>query len=170
MGFIDSITKPPSKSNTRDPGIRCMIDMCKLVIQHHYDPHTNGSNSLKAVLPAIINTSHFLRDKYSKPIYGNKIPSHNYFNCTWINPGSNDPYHLLPPLVDPSHDHELSDFLHQQSTIKDGGAALMAYSALQFFNLPDEAREQIVNGLLRYCELDTLAMVMLYEYWLTETL
>ena len=48
--------------------------------------------------------------------------------------------------------------------IADGGAALTAYSKLQFVDMPDHERETIINGLLKYCELDTLAMVMIYEH------
>ncbi len=49
--------------------------------------------------------------------------------------------------------------------VDDGGAATIAYAKLQFFDLPDAEREAVRTALLRYCELDTLAMVMLYEYW-----
>jgi hypothetical protein len=47
----------------------------------------------------------------------------------------------------------------------DGGAALTAYNYLQFSEVPDEQRQSIAAALLRYCELDTLAMVMLVEGW-----
>lgn len=49
--------------------------------------------------------------------------------------------------------------------IGEGGAAMMAYAKMQCCELPDAEREAIRMALLRYCELDTLAMVMLYEYW-----
>ena len=42
---------------------------------------------------------------------------------------------------------------------------MMAYARLQFEDMTDEERNEIRNGLLRYCELDTLAMVMVYEGW-----
>ena len=46
---------------------------------HLYLPATNGSNSLKAVLPAILNESEFLKSRYSEAIYGRnqEIPSLN---------------------------------------------------------------------------------------------
>ena len=57
-----------------------MIDLWVLVKRYYYDPYTNGSNSIKKVLPAILNSSKFLKEKYSKPIYGAQggIPSHNF--------------------------------------------------------------------------------------------
>jgi len=32
-------------------------------------------------------------------------------------------------------------------------------------NMPKEGKEAIIQGLLRYCELDTLVMVMIFEVW-----
>ena len=49
--------------------------------------------------------------------------------------------------------------------ISDGGAALTAYGKLQFEEVSSQEREAIEAGLLKYCELDTLAMVMIYEYF-----
>ena len=50
--------------------------------------------------------------------------------------------------------------------IKEGGAAMTAYGKLQFTDISKQERKEIVKGLLRYCELDTLAMAMIYEHWL----
>jgi hypothetical protein len=49
--------------------------------------------------------------------------------------------------------------------INNGGAALAAYAKLQFEEISVPARRELRTGLLRYCELDTFAMVMLCEYW-----
>ena len=47
--------------------------------------------------------------------------------------------------------------------IADGGPALTSYSKIQYVDMTAKQREQITQGLLRYYELDTLAMVMIYE-------
>ena len=47
--------------------------------------------------------------------------------------------------------------------VSDGGAALTAYGKLQFEDVSLAERKEIENALLKYCELDTLAMVMIYE-------
>jgi hypothetical protein len=39
---------------------------------------------------------------------------------------------------------------------------------LQFETLPAETRQSIKDKLLRYCELDTLAMAMIVEAWKAE--
>jgi hypothetical protein len=49
--------------------------------------------------------------------------------------------------------------------IAEGGAATTAYARLQFESLNPATRSKINEALLRYCELDTLAMVMIVQAW-----
>ena len=42
---------------------------------------------------------------------------------------------------------------------------MMAYAKMQFSEMSEQEREFYRNALLKYCELDTLAMVMIYEGW-----
>ena len=49
------------------------------------------------------------------------------------------------------------------SIISAGGAATTAYARLQFKDLNEESRERIKSALLRYCELDTLAIVIVLQ-------
>jgi len=49
-----------------------------------------------------------------------------------------------------------------------GGAAMMAYARIQFSEMTHEEREKVISGLLRYCELDTFAMVLLWEFFVNE--
>ena len=53
-----------------------------------------------------------------------------------------------------------------KSTISNGGAALTAYSELQFSD--DVQSDALAKALLRYCELDTMAMVFIWEYFYHE--
>jgi len=53
----------------------------------------------------------------------------------------------------------------EDANIQEGGAAMMAYAKMQFTDMSDEEREALRSALLQYCELDTLAMVMIYEHW-----
>lgn len=86
MLFYFSITRSPSKSKVKWERPRCMVDILELVKRFHYDPLTNGSNSIKQVFPAILNRSDYLQEKYRHPIYGaeNGIQSHNFINQCWI--------------------------------------------------------------------------------------
>jgi hypothetical protein len=40
-----------------------------------------------------------------------------------------------------------------------------AFAKMQFTEMNVLERDHIIKGLLKYCELDTLAMVMIYEFW-----
>lgn len=146
-------------------GEREMVDLCKLAERAFFHPDTKGSSSIKKVLPATLKISDFLRGVYSTPIYGseNGIPSHNFKNMVWIDSGGNsiDPYMKLKNLTEDL----LPVGIDKYSVIADGGAATTAYSRLQFEDLNDEVRSRICAALLRYCELDTLAMVMVVQAW-----
>jgi len=172
--FIREITKYNEKGETIE-GPRNMVDMLKLVQKFYYDPYMKGSNSIKMVLPSVLNSSDFLKDKYSKPIYGaeNGIKSLNFEDEIWAKFEDGqvlDPYQLLPKLFSDmgEEDYDSINFEDEESygdEINDGGAAMTAYYRLQFEDIPKEIRSEIERALLKYCELDTLAMVMIYEAW-----
>jgi hypothetical protein len=168
--WIKTITKPRSDSSEKWESERNMVDMLELVKKYYYNPLMKGSNSIKAVLPAVIQTSNFLKEKYYKPIYGSEtgIKSLNFENWTWYQQDENgvpkDPYKLLPPLFKEIPADELENFI-TDSRLADGGAAMTAYAKMQFMEMSDLERESVVQGLLKYCELDTLAMVMVMEEW-----
>lgn len=167
--FIKSITKSPSDSKEKWVGKRCMVDLCELVKRYYYDPLTKGSNSIKKVLPAVLNRSEYLQQKYSQPIYGHKerIISKNFTNQRWIileKEIIQDPYSLLEPINKEIPNEEI-ELLFDDEYLKEGGAATIAYAKLQFTHMSDFEREELKKALLKYCELDTLAMVMIVEAW-----
>ncbi|MDC0338664.1 hypothetical protein OAN33_03900 [Flavobacteriales bacterium] len=51
--------------------------------------------------------------------------------------------------------------------MNDGGEAMMACARMQFGEMIDFERDSYKNALFRYCELDTLAMAMIYEHWVS---
>jgi hypothetical protein len=73
-------------------------------------------------------------------------------------------YKLLPMMFTDESENDYAAIM-EMDRIKDGGAAMTAYAKLQFEDIPTEARQQMRSSLLKYCELDTLAMVMIYEAW-----
>lgn len=167
--FIRTITQSTKKQDDQWVGHRNMIDMLELVKRYYYDPATKGSNSIKQVLPAMLNSSEYLQGKYCRPIYGitDGIPSLNYENWKWIeyeNGHVVDPYKLLPKMFQDIDDKDYL-LLSESNELKDGGAALTAYARMQFEEMSDYERDEIQKALLKYCELDTMAMVMIYEGW-----
>ncbi|MDY0222785.1 MAG: hypothetical protein RBR67_16770 [Desulfobacterium sp.] len=55
--------------------------------------------------------------------------------------------------------------LSDDDELRDGGTALTAYARMQFEEMSDYEREEIRKALLKYYELDTMAMVRIYEGW-----
>lgn len=169
MAFLKTISKATKNQAQPWEGHRNMIDLCKVVKDYYYNPFTNGSNSIKAVLPASLNSSEFLKTKYSQPIGNINVTSHNFSpDHIWLqteNGKVTNPYKILPPLFENWNETEMEENISDIENIADGGAALTAYAKLQYVDMTPKEREEITNGLLKYCELDTLAMVMVYEHF-----
>ena len=155
-------------------GERAMIDLCTLAEKAYFHPDTKGSNSIKKVLPAVLKSSQHLKNVYSKPVYGapNGIKSLNFSlinGFTWIEPNADgsitEPYAKLKQYAKdllPDGEMTVED---EASVIAEGGAAATAYARLQFESMSETTRLKINAALLRYCELDTLAMVMVTQAW-----
>ena len=86
-----------------------------------------------------------------------------------------NPYHLLPSVakyLDMTDEQvwKLEDAQTEwdddEMTVANGGAALTAYSKLMFCDVKMD--QALRKALLRYCELDTMAMVFIWEYFLHE--
>jgi hypothetical protein len=139
-----------------------------VIVKYYYNPLTKGSNSIKAVLPAVLQSSEYLQNKYSKSIKELGISSKNFDpDQVWIQKKNNqviNPYKLLERLFKNWNDQDLEEIISDIDSISDGGQALIAYAKLQFEDMKQEERQEIKSGLLKYCELDTLAMVMVYEH------
>lgn len=169
--FILSIT---FDRGTEHISKRCMVDLLKLVQWYYYDPVTKNSNSIKYVLPAIINRSKYLQEKYSKPIYGTEqMNSLNFKNFTWIQKDENetikDPYKLLPKIFeDIDNEDEKKLLLSDNDGLRNGAAAMTAYARMQFSHMSKYERDKLKKALLKYCELDTFAMVLILEEWIQE--
>ena len=122
----------------------------------------------KQILPAIIHDCPMVAERYSQPgKYGRGLEcsSRNFDDHVWICDEKNrDPYKTLLPLTDFEGvtDEDLFDDLEG---VSDGTAAMTAYNKLQWSFIGDSERLALRNALLQYCELDTLAMVMLWEHF-----
>ena len=176
ISFIESISHHTKKNpdtwivpnRKQNHGTRDMVDLCKVVVKYYYNPHTFGSNSIKKVLPAVLKSSQFVQEKYSRPINEIQVTSINIpSDHIWLTVKNGeivDPYKTLPPVYDNISQDEIETRLSDMKNIDDGGAALTAYGKIQYTDMSVKEREDISDALKRYCELDTLAMVMIYEH------
>lgn len=169
IDFLKSISHSKKDSADKWRGDRDMVDLLEIVKKFYYNPLTNGSNSIKYVLPAVINSSDYLQQKYSKPLGEIAVSSRNFESShIWLQQDSGsfkNPYKFLPALFSTWTDEELDILVSEMEGIADGGAALTAYAKLQYEEMTVAERNELKQGLLKYCELDTLAMVMIYEHF-----
>jgi hypothetical protein len=72
---------------------------------------------------------------------------------------------MLPTLFEGWSKVRIENTLSEINDIADGGAALTAYAKLQYTDMEEAEINELRSALLKYCELDTLAMVMIYEHF-----
>lgn len=169
ISFIKTLTTPPSSQNykgERWKPTRGMVDLCVIIKDYYYNPFTKGSNSIKSVLPAIFKSSQFIKEKYSKNIEDINVSSKNFETTkVWLKLEDRivlDPYKSLDkPFLEWDESFER---VSEITDINNGGAAMTAYGLTQYHDMTEMERNKIKDALLRYCELDTLAMVMIYEH------
>lgn len=160
--FIDALV------GTKDTAGR-LFDLGRLVHRTTFFAGTRGSSSLKKVLPALLASSAHLQARYSRPTYGHAdgTQSLNFNEQAWVQfgPGGTviDPYKLLGERSEEPDLAGLERLEEDEKAVADGGAAMVAYGLLQSGLLDEAARQRLRGQLLRYCELDTLAMVMAWE-------
>ncbi len=169
MKFIQSISHSKKESAIKWKGNRDMVDLWDVEKRYYYNPLTKGSNSIKEVLPASLNSSKYLQEKYSRPLNQINVSSKNFpENHVWLeieNDIVKSPYKMLPSLFDGWSEEEIENTLSEIEDIANGGAALTAYGKLQYTDMDQSEIDELTSALLKYCELDTLAMVMIYEHF-----
>jgi hypothetical protein len=167
--FIQTISHSKNDSVEFWNGERDMVDLCAVYKKYYFDPHTKGSNSIKAVLPAILRRSDFLQNKYQQELGTIGVSSKNFSSThKWLAVKDGEvqnPYKLLPSVFENWSNDQLDELLSDVEDLNNGGAALTAYGFLQYTDMSQQERDKITEALLRYCELDTLAMVMLWEHF-----
>jgi len=135
---------------------RC-LDLLEISRAHFYDPAMKGSHSIKKVLPVVWKNPAIqkLFPKYAVDEKGQPVKS---------------PYDALPALTLQDSAHGGLDLaqLDDLDVVKNGTGAMRAYEHLRYGLAAGDqaARRSIRRQLMRYCELDTAAMVMVWKYWL----
>ncbi len=121
-----------------------MVDMNQLTLNYYFHPLMKGRTSIKKVLDAIWQTDPILRSRF--PSY---VKEENGELLS--------PHKSLPPLVIEGRD----------VFVNEGTGAITAYQSMLYGPQKSDMsiRDQWKRLLLQYCELDTLAMVMIYWHW-----
>jgi len=164
--WIDQITTTGPKDEREGiAGPRTMVDLLPMVKNHYYHPRQGKSNSIKQVLPAVMTAGAALRDRYQRPLdFGTNLKGHVLWQAGPDGETPRDPYDLLLPVL-PDIPPDLLEDEFNEDGIQTGGAAMMAYASMQYTDMSSEQRQTLKAALLRYCELDTLAMLMIVQHW-----
>ncbi len=130
-----------------------LSDLSRLVKNYYYNAKMEDSLSIKDVLQSIMAVSPRLKDIYSKP-----YNSSNYDSAIWWQSDANgltiSPYRLM-----------LDEDENGDEGVRRGTEAMVVYAGLLTEDLGPGDRKRYQKALLRYCELDTLAMFMIYQHW-----
>lgn len=137
-------------SSDKDYGrVGRLVDMNAFTFNHYFHPKMKGKTSIKKVLPAIWNNNEYLHQiDWLKDYVG--------FDLGGV---IKSPYDQLSGLM--------AD-LEEMEAIKDGTGAMKAYHDMQFGNASTDVAKKITlkKLLLQYCKLDTMAMVIIWKYWM----
>jgi hypothetical protein len=135
---------------------RC-LDLLEISRGHFYDPAMMGSHSIKKVLPVVWKNPAIqkLFPKYAQDQHGQPVKS---------------PYDALPALTLQDTKDSALDLskLDELDVVKNGTGAMLAYEHVRYGLAASDqaARKAMRRQLMRYCELDTAAMVMIWKHWL----
>ena len=147
--WLKGIVKFGKEDKTR------LIDMNRFTLEHYFHPKMKGKTSIKKVLPAVLYENNSTRISRWLKEFDSKFSLLNEKDGIIT-----DPYAQLPPL----------DIFDQgEKYLKDGGGAMAAYQDILFGLRKNDAKslKAYEKGLLNYCKLDTLAMVIIWEHWKT---
>ncbi len=121
-----------------------IFDLHKCAVEDFYHPGMRGRTSIKVILDALWTSDVAMRNQYA----------------TWtgtVVSAEQDPYKALPALV----------IAGVSQDVREGTGAMRAYEAMMYGveRTEAEAIGQWRTLLLQYCKLDTLSMVLVFEYW-----
>jgi hypothetical protein len=145
--WLEKIINRHDSSSPQPPYV---ADLSRLVKNYYYNREMEDSLSIKEVLSSVMSHSSYLKNIYSKP-----YSSNNFDHIIWWQPdgqgGARNPYSILTETGD--------------SPIRRGTEAMVTYGKMIAQALDPEKYKAYKNALLKYCELDTLAMMMIYQHW-----
>ena len=124
------------------------VDLAAIACKYYHHPLCEGRYSIKYILPAVLHETR-------SPVIEKWLAALSLLKKNEDGSMGN-PYELLPRI-----------HTGVQTIVRDGTAAMRAYQDMLYgFHKDDPAiKSQWVEALRQYCRLDTLAMVIIWEYW-----
>lgn len=139
-----------------------LLDMHDLCKKYYFHPLMGGRTSIKVALPAVLNQT-------KSDIIQNWLQELDLLHTNEKNE-IQDPYKKLPPIIINDVDVSVLKDVNTDSDnpqVKDGGAAMQAYQEMVYGQSKNNPRlkEDYKQALLKYCKLDTLAMLIIWQHW-----
>jgi hypothetical protein len=130
-----------------------LADLSRLVRNFYYNSRMGNSLSIKDVVQSVLTLSPYLKKIYERP-----YSSSNFDSIIWWQPQQDEELVKNPYSV----------LLEEQrgTSIRRGTEAMIVYNKLLNGRLAGAEKEEHIHALLKYCELDTLAMLMIFQHWL----
>lgn len=145
--WIEGILRRKDSSHPHPP---YLADLSRQVKHFYYNKEMENSLSIKNVLQSVMTQSDYLANRYSNP-----YNSQNFENIIWWQSDGHgqakNPYSILKDDGD--------------AEVKRGTEAMFLYGKLISGSVSKKEKSIYRKSLLRYCELDTLAMLMIFEHW-----
>jgi hypothetical protein len=131
-----------------DPGR--IIDLNKVALKFYFHPLMGARTSIKVTLPAVLSS--VKSEKIKDLLRAEGLLQLDEKGVI------QDPYSLLPPF----------EIYGQSENVQNGTGAMRAYQEMLYGDVSREeaAKLEYERALLRYCRVDTLAMVIVWEHWL----
>lgn len=129
-----------------------LADLSRMVKSYYYNHYMQDSLSIKDVLQSVLTISPRLKELYSKPYSSSNFESMVWWQLAGKNEAQS-PYRLM------------AESEQEVEGVRRGTEAMVVYAKLLSEDLSDTRREAYKKALLRYCEVDTLAMLMIYQHW-----
>jgi hypothetical protein len=124
------------------------IDQAAIANKYYHHPLARGKYGIKWILPAVLQET-------KSPTIISWLKELNLYGIN--NDGSiKSPYDLLPVIE-----------VDESTTVKDGTGAVRAYQDMMFgrYKNDPKIKAKLEDALRQYCRLDTMAMVIILEYW-----
>lgn len=124
------------------------IDLANLCNKYYHHPQCHGKFSIKYVLPAVLD--HCNTPRISKWLRQIDLLKEDTTGKIL------DPYESLPEII-----------VGIKTVVRDGTGAIRAYQDMLYGLHKNDPviKSTWEDALRRYCRLDTLAMVIIWEYW-----
>jgi hypothetical protein len=147
--WLDGIVQRHDSNHINPP---YLADLSRLVKNYYYNREMQNSLSIKDVLKSVLSVSDFLKAEYSEP-----YKSDNFESIRWWQQDEADQRQISP--------YQILRRRQNAAAVGRGTEAMVLYGKILTGALNRDQKKGALQSLQRYCELDTLAMVMIYEHW-----